>query len=150
VTIVVVGSRGQLGRALARAPGVVALDRATLDVTGSLTTIRTTLAGYRPRVIINAAAYTAVDRAETDRARAFAVNADGAARIARASADLGARYIYVSTDHVFGAPRDRPHREDDPPTPTNVYGESKADGEVATIAAGGSVVRTAGASCRRS
>ncbi|MBL8627633.1 MAG: dTDP-4-dehydrorhamnose reductase [Myxococcales bacterium] len=142
MTILITGAGGQLGRALARAaPAAIALDRAACDVTDA-DEVAAALDAHAPTAVINAAAYTAVDRAEGDRLAAFAVNATGAGVVARACAARGVRSIYVSTDHVFDGALGRPAREDDPVAPANVYGASKAAGERAVRAAGGTVVRT--------
>jgi dTDP-4-dehydrorhamnose reductase len=82
-----------------------------------------------PDIVINAAAYTNVDLAETERALAFRVNADAAGEAAKAAAEVGAAIIQLSTDYVFDGTGDRPWREDDPVKPVNVYGASKAAGE---------------------
>lgn len=146
MTVVVTGGGGQLGRALGRwgaAQGreVIALDRGALDVRDAAA-VAAGLARYSPTLVINAAAYTAVDRAETNAAVAFAVNADGAAVVARACAARGVTLVHVSTDHVFDGRADRPYVEDDAVAPVNVYGASKAAGERAVRDAGGTVVRT--------
>ncbi|MBK9033115.1 MAG: dTDP-4-dehydrorhamnose reductase [Myxococcales bacterium] len=146
MTIVIVGGSGQLGRALMRSGAavgrpMVGLDRAALDVTDP-DEIAAALDAYAPTAVVNAAAYTAVDRAEVDRLAAFAVNATGAGLLARACAARGVRLVHVSTDHVFDGRAGRPYREDDPVAPVNVYGASKAAGERAVLAAGGTVVRT--------
>ncbi|MEZ4404381.1 MAG: dTDP-4-dehydrorhamnose reductase [Kofleriaceae bacterium] len=141
MTVLVLGGGGQLGRAVARLPGVRALPRADLDVTDAVA-VADALDLHAPRAVIDAAAYTAVDQAERDRLAAFAVNATGAAVVARACAARGVRCLYVSTDHVFDGPAGSPRAEDDPVAPANVYGASKAAGERAVRAAGGIVVRT--------
>ena len=146
MTIVVTGGEGQLGRALVRwgvreGREVVAVGRGDLDVTDEAA-VAAALAQHAPTLVINAAAYTAVDRAETDAAAAFAVNADGAANVARACAAHGVALVHVSTDHVFDGRAARAYVEDDPPAPVNVYGASKAAGERAVRDAGGTVVRT--------
>lgn len=83
----------------------------------------------KPDLIINTAAYTAVDQAESERALAFAVNRDGAAAVARAALRVGCRMLHVSTDYVFSGEGDRPLSEDSPTGPLNVYGQSKLEGE---------------------
>ena len=93
-------------------------------------------------VVINAAAYTAVDRAETDRATAYRVNRDGAGLLARACAAHRIRLLHLSTDYVFAGTAGRPYREDDPRAPRQVYGETKLEGENAVHECGGIVVRT--------
>jgi dTDP-4-dehydrorhamnose reductase len=82
-------------------------------------------------VVINASAYTAVDRAESDRADAFAVNAEGPEHLARLCRDFGAPLVHLSTDYVFDGTARRPYRETDPIAPLGVYGASKAAGEEA-------------------
>jgi dTDP-4-dehydrorhamnose reductase len=145
VNVLVTGGRGQLGRALvdrARASGihVRAVGRDALDICDTASVSRALEDPYD--VVINAAAYTAVDRAETERERAFAVNRDGAGLVARACAERGIRMLHVSTDYVFDGTSTRPYREDDLRAPLSVYGESKQAGEDAVNAAGGVVVRT--------
>jgi dTDP-4-dehydrorhamnose reductase len=93
------------------------------------------VARLEPDLIVNAAAFTAVDRAESERETAFAVNRDGAAHLARAGARAGARVIHVSTDYVFDGRSRRPYRPGDPPAPLNAYGASKRAGETAGAAA---------------
>jgi len=138
--ILVTGGRGQLGRSLAtraRAAGheVAAPDVDELDITKPIALPSCDL-------VINAAAYTAVDKAESERDAAFAVNRDGAAHLARACKERGVRLVHVSTDYVFDGTATRPYREDDPVAPQSVYGASKAEGERAVGAFGGTVVRT--------
>jgi dTDP-4-dehydrorhamnose reductase len=86
-----------------------------------------------PAAIVNAAAYTAVDKAEDEPAVAWRVNAEGAAAAARAAAALDIPLIHVSTDYVFDGDSDRPYREIDPPHPINVYGRTKLAGELAVV-----------------
>lgn len=150
--VLVTGGRGQLGRSLARAAAarsaagdavdeIIALGRDALDVTAPAQIARA-LHDHAPEVVINGAAYTGVDRAETDRDRAFAVNAEGAGQLARACAAASVPLLHVSTDYVFDGAAARPYREDDPVSPINVYGASKAAGERWVLDAGGVVVRT--------
>jgi dTDP-4-dehydrorhamnose reductase len=98
-----------------------------------------------PDLLLNAAAYTAVDRAETEREIAYAVNRDGAANLARAAVRAGARMAHVSTDFVFDGHATRAYRPDDAPSPLGVYGASKLAGElaVAEAAPGALILRTA-------
>lgn len=144
----VAGAGGQLGRALAAlAPSawtVAALDRTRLDITDASGTLETVEAA-RPDLIINAAAYTAVDRAEAEPDLAFRVNADGPANLARAAARIGARLIHVSTDFVFDGRSGVPWRPSDATAPLGVYGASKLAGERAILAldAGSLIVRSA-------
>ncbi|WP_414687937.1 dTDP-4-dehydrorhamnose reductase [Mycobacterium sp.] len=148
--IVITGAGGQVGRFLAgqaarHGHDVRAFTSAQWDITDPNAAERSVGPGD---VVVNCAAYTAVDTAETDEARAHAVNADGAANIARACARVGARLIHISTDYVFSgvfenAPR--PYDVDDPTGPLSVYARTKLAGEQAVHAAlpGAHVVRTA-------
>ncbi|MEC5382437.1 dTDP-4-dehydrorhamnose reductase [Aurantimonas sp. C2-6-R+9] len=137
--IIVTGREGQVARALRALADetveIVALARPELDLAdpGS---IEPALAAARPDVIVNAAAYTAVDKAEADEASACAVNAIGAGAIADAAASLGVPVVHISTDYVFDGRLGRPYREEDPVAPLGVYGRSKAAGEIAVGAAG--------------
>lgn len=135
--ILVTGGKGQLGRSLA-ARGATALDVDELDITNLAHVERV----REFDLVINAAAYTAVDKAEAEPERAFAINRDGAARLAAACAAHRVRLLHVSTDYVFDGTADRPYREEDPRAPLGVYGASKAEGEQAVHAHGGTVVRT--------
>jgi dTDP-4-dehydrorhamnose reductase len=144
VNIVVTGGAGQLGRAVARrgpvrGHSVSAVPRAALDLSDDAAIARA-LDGGAPDAVINAAAYTAVDRAEREPALAFAVNADGAGRLARACAERDVALVHVSTDYVFDGTARTPYREDDPLAPLGVYGETKAAGERAVAEAGGRAV----------
>ncbi len=144
----VVGAGGQLGRALAATPPaawtVMALTRADLDV-GDEEAVATAVERAAPDVILNAAAYTAVDKAESEPEAAFRVNRDGAANLARAAKRSSARLVHLSTDFVFDGRRGRPYRPDDLTAPLGVYGASKRAGEEAVLASGADVliVRTA-------
>jgi dTDP-4-dehydrorhamnose reductase len=84
---------------------------------------------HSPAFLINCAAYTAVDKAETEKEKAFAINADGVANLANASEAFNARFIHVSTDYVFDGSSSTPYKESDPVQPINVYGQSKLRGE---------------------
>jgi dTDP-4-dehydrorhamnose reductase len=143
--LLVTGAHGQLGRALAGAvaPGrtVVALDRAALELCDPAS-IEAALSALAPAAVINAAAYTGVDRAEQERDAAHAVNAIAPGVLAAACARRAIPLVHVSTDYVFDGTLRRPYREDDPVAPLGVYGETKAAGERAVIAAGGIVLRT--------
>ena len=147
--LVVTGSRGQVVRALVeRGPHqnveIVALGRPRLDLLkpGS---ILVALEAARPDVVVSAAAYTAVDLAESHSAEADAINAVGAGAVARAAAKLGAPVVHLSTDYVFDGLLDRPYREDDPTGPVGEYGRSKLAGERAVAAANSdhAILRTA-------
>src|SRR5262249_24305632 len=126
---------------LARHAGVVALDIDRMDLCDPAQVARE-LDARRPQLVINAAAYTAVDRAESERERAFAINATRAGNVARACAKRGIKVLHVSTDYVFDGTATRPYREDDPIAPLGVYGASKAEGERLVLAAGATIVRT--------
>ena len=143
----VVGSAGMLGRDLVALLGergheVVGVDRDEVDITDAAST-----AGCAEDfdVVANVAAYTAVDRAESDEAAAFAVNAVGPANLARAAAAAGARIVQISTDYVFDGLDERPYAEDAPIAPRSAYGRTKAAGEWAVRAEAPDhlVVRTA-------
>ena len=131
--VLVTGGDGQLGRALrALVPShirCVALTRKELDITDG-NAVADIVSRVRPGWVINAAAYTAVDRAEEERGQAFAVNCDGVTHIADAARVVDARVLHVSTDYVFDGCGYRPYRTDDKPNPINVYGESKLAGEL--------------------
>jgi dTDP-4-dehydrorhamnose reductase len=139
VRILLTGAGGQLGRELARrlpALGeLVATDRAALDLSDP-DAIRRTVRAARPQVIVNAAAYTAVDRAEAEPEAAHAVNATAPAVLAEEARRLGALLVHYSTDYVFDGEKRAPYVEDDPPNPLNVYGRTKLAGEEALRASG--------------
>lgn len=101
--------------------------------------------GLGPDAIVNAAAHTAVDKAESERELAFAINADGAGAVARAAARLGVPLVHVSTDYVFAGDKPAPYVESDPTGPTGLYGASKLAGEQAIMASGAdaAILRTA-------
>jgi len=132
--ILVLGHSGQLARALADRGGgdIVTAGRPDFDLTHPDASERL-LDRLRPAAVINAAAYTAVDRAESERELAFALNRDAPAALARACARAGLPLIHVSTDSVFDGTLDRAYREDDAPRPINAYGASKHAGECAVL-----------------
>jgi len=138
-TILVTGARGQIGEELARllpAHGeVVALDRSQLDLADP-DGIRSTLRSLRPQIVVNAAAYTAVDRAEREHASAFAVNAQAPGILAEEAKRLDAVLVHFSTDYVFDGGASQPYAEDAPTAPLGVYGASKLAGEQAIEASG--------------
>jgi dTDP-4-dehydrorhamnose reductase len=132
--ILLAGSGGQVGiafrKVLPRDADLRALSREDLDITNA-DSVNEAIKAFRPDWIINAAAYTAVDRAEAESALAFAVNRDGAANLARAAAANNARMVHISTDYVFDGNQAHPYGPGDPVNPINVYGESKLAGELA-------------------
>ncbi len=133
---VVLGAEGQLGRALVRQLGarcVLAGGRAQLDVCDAHALERA-LRETRPDVIFNAAAYNAVDRAESEPESAFAVNAVAPARLARAARELDALVVHVSSDYVFDGRSRSAYVEDACPAPLSVYGVSKLAGELSVLA----------------
>lgn len=138
--ILLTGGTGQVGwelrRALAPLGEVVAPGRAELDLLdpGAL---RAAIRELAPRLVANAAAYTEVDRAESEPERAYAANATAPAVLAEEAARAGALLVHYSTDYVFDGEKGAPYAEDDPCAPLNVYGRTKREGEVAVAAAGG-------------
>lgn len=122
---------GQALRAVFSDHDVTAWDRAELDITNEAA-VREKISTLQPGIIINAAAYTNVDGAETNRAAAFAVNGDGAKNLAVAAQALGVMVVHYSTDYIFPGDREGGYNEDATPGPAvNVYGESKLAGEQA-------------------
>jgi dTDP-4-dehydrorhamnose reductase len=125
---------GQLGwelrQVLSAVGDVTAVGRSTLDLSEP-DQIRALVRAYRPSLIVNTAAYTAVDRAETDTALAMQVNGIAAGILAEEAGRLGAALVHYSTDYVFDGSKDSPYLEDDEPRPLSVYGKSKLAGEQA-------------------
>lgn len=136
-TILVTGKNGQLGwelqRALSSMGSVVALDRRQMDLM-SPDSIRTAFRDIKPGVIVNAAAYTAVDRAESEPELAMAINGIAPGVLAAEAKRIGAALIHYSTDYVFDGARSAPYTEEDPPNPLGAYGKSKLAGETAIAA----------------
>ncbi len=130
--VLITGASGQLGHSLLRAAPsgneLHALTRAELDVSDAAA-VRKVVQEFRPEVIVNAAAYTAVDKAETETDRAFAVNAYGPEYLAKAAQQSSARLIHISTDFVFDGLKSRPYRPEDAVNPLGAYGRSKAEGD---------------------
>ena len=130
--VLITGAGGQLGWELVRVapPGVCifALTRDNLDVTNRAQ-VEQQLRALRPEVVINAAAYTAVDAAEAAPEQAYAVNAAGAENVAMVTVALGMRLIHISTDFVFSGSKGSPYLPSDAPQPLCVYGASKLEGE---------------------
>jgi dTDP-4-dehydrorhamnose reductase len=146
VKAAVTGAGGQLGRELCRTvpAGIelVALDRTRLDIADP-DAVRRAILRLAPTVIVNAAAYTAVDRAEQEPEAARAVNVGGVQSLADVAGKVGARLVHVSTDFVFDGRSSSPYGVDDTPNPMSVYAATKFDAEVTAVAAGALVVRTA-------
>lgn len=126
----IVGAAGQLGSAFVRllGDGATGLDRAALDLT-DLQRIGPTIERHEPDVVLNCAAYTAVDAAESDPATARLVNGLAVGELARACRRIGSRLVTFSTDYVFDGGKDVPYVESDPPAPINTYGRTKREGE---------------------
>ncbi|HEV2131236.1 MAG TPA: dTDP-4-dehydrorhamnose reductase [Longimicrobiaceae bacterium] len=145
--VLVTGAGGMLARALLaelrrRDHEVVALDRAALDVTDE-GAVEARIQAESPEVVVQCAAFTAVDAAEAEEPAAMRVNADATRYVARACQRVGALLVYPSTDYVFSGSGDRPYRPSDPPAPVNAYGRTKLAGERAALeAAEALVVRT--------
>lgn len=145
--VLIVGAGGQLGQALAetRPDGVTlaALSRTDLDIADG-DAVRQAIMRLKPAWVINCAAYTAVDRAETELEAARRINGDAVGILAEACSAAGARLVQVSTDFVFNGDRSTPYRPDDLPDPVNAYGRTKLAGENAALAVSGNLlVRTA-------
>lgn len=138
--ILLFGSSGQVGgelqRSLAPLGELVACDRSQADLE-RLDTLIHIVRTVAPAVIVNAAAYTAVDQAERDSVHARRINAEAVAVLAQEAARLGAWFVHYSTDYVFDGTKSSPYTEDDPPAPVNVYGLTKREGEEAIRACGG-------------
>ena len=137
--ILLTGTSGQLGYELERSlqglGQVVALDRARFDLS-DLDQVRDVIRAERPQLIVNPAAYTAVDKAESEPRLAHRVNAEAPGLMAEEAARLGAAMVHYSTDYVFNGAKAGAYVEDDPTGPLNVYGASKLAGEQAIAAAG--------------
>ena len=137
--LLITGHHGQVGQALIQQAAahnfqVAAYDRSELDIANRAAVLQT-VEREQPAVIINAAAYTAVDKAESEPAAAYAANAEGADNLARAAHAVGAAILHISTDYVFNGRTERPYLETDTPDPQTVYGQSKLAGEQAVQAA---------------
>ncbi len=141
--ILLFGKTGQVGRELQRSLAplgqVIALDRNSTDYCGDFLNpdgLARTVLAVRPDVIVNAAAYTAVDKAESDAANAYTVNSKSPELLAQAAMQIGANLIHYSTDYVFNGSGSAPWRETDATGPLSVYGASKLAGEQAIAASG--------------
>lgn len=148
--IAVTGREGQVVRSLIERGAelsheIVPVGRPELDLAGDVKAIREVLAHVRPDAIVNAAAYTAVDRAESERDLAFAINERGAGAVAGTASELGVPLVHLSTDYVFNGCNADPYVETDATGPSGVYGASKLAGEQAVLAAtdNAAVLRTA-------
>ncbi len=137
--ILLIGTNGQVGRELSRMlpriGEVTSLDRRQLDLTQP-EEIRRAIRTFRPAFIVNAAAYTAVDKAESEEALARAINAEAPAVMAEEARKSGASLVHYSTDYVFDGSKTTPYDEDDPTNPQNVYGRTKLEGERAIQSSG--------------
>lgn len=147
--ILITGKGGQLAWELEQtAPSqhtITAFDSQQLDITQQQA-VFDAIAGYQPDVVINAAAYTAVDKAETDKETAYAVNQNGSENLALACKEHNATLVHVSTDFVFDGNQTTPYQPDDRPCPVNVYGDSKLQGDLKIAAILGNqatIIRTA-------
>lgn len=148
--LVVTGRQGQVARSLVERAAntdfdVVTLERPQLDLAGPADRIIAAIEGSQPQIIVSAAAYTAVDKAESEPELAFAVNEGGARAVAQAASRLSVPLIHLSTDYVFDGLKSAPYVENDLTGPTGVYGASKLAGEKAVLAehADCAILRTA-------
>jgi dTDP-4-dehydrorhamnose reductase len=148
--IVVTGREGQVVRSLVErglsaGDEIIPVGRPELDLAGDPAEIMRIIEAARPDIVVSAAAYTLVDKAEEERDLAFAVNERGAGAVASAARRLGVPLIHISTDYVFSGCKDTAYVEQDPPGPTGVYGASKLAGETAIAAAqpNSAILRTA-------
>jgi dTDP-4-dehydrorhamnose reductase len=137
--ILITGRNGQVARCLqelaaVRSVGAVAFGREQLDLEMH-NGVDNVVATVAPSAIINAAAYTAVDQAESQEASAFSINRDGARALAAAAARMNIPFVHVSTDYVFDGSKQAEYDETDRPAPLNVYGASKLAGEIAVLSA---------------
>ncbi|OGP57182.1 MAG: dTDP-4-dehydrorhamnose reductase, partial [Deltaproteobacteria bacterium RBG_13_49_15] len=131
--ILIIGSKGQLGYELVRQTrhlGIEseAADLPEIDIT-EMKSVRKWVEYSRASIVINAAAYTNVDKAESETSLAYAVNSEGPKQIAEACTDAGISLFHISTDYVFNGKSKTPYRESDPVKPLGIYGKSKENGE---------------------
>jgi len=137
-TVLVTGASGQLGQELARLENdelrIIGKSRSELDITDAKQ-CRLLIAEWKPDVVIHAAAYTAVDRAETEPDRAQAINVMGTLNMAEAAEAVGAKFCYISTDYVFDGMGTKPYEVFHPTGPLSVYGRTKLEGEQAAASA---------------
>ena len=138
--VLITGCNGQVGYCLTKQLAndnnieVLALDRERLDIT-SQEAVNSTVTDFRPTIIINAAAHTAVDKAEEEVELSYAINRDGAKYLAQAAQSVGAAILHISTDYVFEGNKASEYTESDATNPQGVYGESKLAGEIAVAQA---------------
>jgi dTDP-4-dehydrorhamnose reductase len=137
--ILVTGASGQVGYCLQQQLieanwDFIALTRSDLDISDA-DAVENVVARARPDIIINAAAYTAVDKAEQEQAIAYAINRDGPGNLARAAKNINAAILHISTDYVFSGDATGTYREEDATAPQGIYGQSKLQGEQAVVAA---------------
>ena len=143
MSILVFGRTGQVARELALLPDMVCVGREVADL-ATPEQCASAIDSHMPTAVINAAAYTAVDKAEEEEALATLINAEAPAFMARACASLGIPFVQISTDYVFAGDGDQPWKADDPTAPLGAYGRSKLKGEEAVRAVGGrhAILRT--------
>lgn len=137
--ILLLGNRGQVGwelqRTLAPLGEVHGLDYPEIDLANA-EVLEDLVQGCQPQLIVNAAAYTAVDKAESEPERARRINAEAPARLAELACKLGAWLVHYSTDYVYDGNKQTPYVEEDPPAPLNVYGQTKLEGDQSIQASG--------------
>ena len=144
--LLVTGSRGQLATdlirsALAAGDEVIGLSRAELDITDQ-DAVRAAITTNQPDVVVNCAAWTAVDACEDDPNKADRINGTAVESLGQVAQAVGAHLVQISTDYVFDGTKSTPYLEDDPTNPRSAYGRSKLLGETAALAADASVIRT--------
>lgn len=138
--VLLTGCNGQVGYCLAKKLSnrtdvmLLALDRHELDITNP-NAVKTTVKEFQPNIVINAAAYTAVDKAEEEVDLAYAINRDGPKFLAEASKEVGAAILHISTDYVFEGNKDGEYQETDTTNPQGAYGASKLAGEIEVVKA---------------
>lgn len=138
--VLITGSNGQVGSCLVKqlqsCPNteILAVDRNELDITSQSSVVET-VNEFKPNIIINAAAYTAVDKAESEVDLSYKINRDGPLYLAQAAEDIGAALLHISTDYVFSGEKDGIYSEEDDIDPKSVYGKSKLAGENAVLKA---------------
>lgn len=139
MSILLFGANGQVGTELRRTllphGDLRALTRAEVDLSDALA-VKTAIASVKPKIIVNAAAYTAVDKAESEPELAASINRDAVVAMAEAACASGALLVHYSTDYVFAGEGDQPYQTDDPTGPKGVYGKTKLEGEQAIASSG--------------